>query len=615
MPYVPPLYPPQMPWPPLSSVVGHLVGVVGLAGLGLILGGAACGAGSDRSGVAGAPPGAGMGGSGGGGNGGTGAGASPGLWPASTAPSAPVAMDDVTVFAFSQVPTSTGTETDPQVLELAPDMSIRNWQRWRRDGFSAADYNASYVTASHAAGVRFMGGTTATAMFEDEWDTTATFEDAVTRDASGAIVSHDNIVPLLHRGSLASAAYRASLVRVCELQIDAGVDGLFFDELNGDYQGAAFDGNEGFDDHHLADFNAYVLARYPAGTDLASMFGMTADNRLRADVPAGDLTANFNYRQYLASHGWVRTPFAPENPLAAVWGLSKGNRPRPGAPTFEDTAEPYVYFRLIVDELRAYARATAGRDIFITSNGVFPLVDFQSVGLYDFNDDGDGGAEANYVPVSGGHLAGDRSLQSTFRRLKARAQTLAPGAPVVLFIDWPGGPMDRYDSLPLAERQDYWRLYGAEAYANGLFFAFHLRTTTGEPTATDLGMMPFFKTHAAFFRTHASLYHGVTASTTVATATAAAASAAVVANLALAVTDQAMPPRRLVHVVNHNYNTAFVAQAGVTLAVPSDSAPAAVTLASPDAAGDIALPFTFAGGQVTVLLPSLIAYDVVAVAY
>ena len=103
---------------------------------------------------------------------------------------------------------------------------------------------------------------------------------------------------------------RAYLAQICRLQIDAGVDGLFFDEVNGDYQGAAFDGDEGFDDYHLADFNAYLLARYPQGTDFAALFGMAADNRLRADLPAGDLMANFDYRRYLASHGWSATPFA-----------------------------------------------------------------------------------------------------------------------------------------------------------------------------------------------------------------------------------------------------------------------------------------------------------------
>jgi hypothetical protein len=97
----------------------------------------------------------------------------------------------------------------------------------------------SYVTACHDAGVRFIGGSTATAMFEDEWGTDeAAYRSIVTRDASGAIVLHDNIVPLLRRGSLANPAYRAYQIAIAKLQIDGGVDGLFFDQVAGDFQGA-----------------------------------------------------------------------------------------------------------------------------------------------------------------------------------------------------------------------------------------------------------------------------------------------------------------------------------------------------------------------------------------
>ena len=66
--------------------------------------------------------------------------------------------------------------------------------------------------------------------------------------------------------------------------------------------------------------------------------------------------------------------------------------------------------------------------------------------------------------------------------------------------------------LPTSEQQDYWRIYAAEAYANGLYFAFFLLDTVGDPSATQLGLMPFFQSLTAFYRAHAGLYHGVTAS-------------------------------------------------------------------------------------------------------
>jgi hypothetical protein len=176
---------------------------------------------------------------------------------------------------------------------------------------------------------------------------------------------------------------------------------------------------------------------------------------------------------------------------------------------------------------------------------------------------------------------------------------------VALFIDWPTPLLDRYNALPPSERQDYWRLYAAEAYANGVFFAFHLRTTTGEPTATQAGVMPLFQSLAAFYRAHASFYHGVTPSAATATVS--------VAGAMVAVTDQAQPNRRLVHIVNHQYNAGFLAQSNITVTVDAATAPSSVTLSSPDRAQDEAVPFSWANGKLTLTLPGLVAYDIVAV--
>src|SRR4029078_11738911 len=92
--------------------------------------------------------------------------------------------------------------------------------------------------------------------------------------------------------------YRELLVQIAQLQIDGGVDGLHFAEVNNSFQGTNGLGDEGFDDYHLADFNAYLLWKYPAGTDFRARFGMTEDNILRHDVPAADLAGNFDYPRH-----------------------------------------------------------------------------------------------------------------------------------------------------------------------------------------------------------------------------------------------------------------------------------------------------------------------------
>lgn len=520
-----------------------------------------------------------------------------GPWNLSPTPMPVVSMDDVTVYAFSQ---AGNNESDPQVLELAPDINIRSWARWDRYGVLASDYNFQYVSNCRSSHIRFIGGTTATILFADEFSPEE-FDRIVTRDAQGRIVNHDNIVPGAHRGSIADPEYRAYLVKIGKVQIDGGVDGLFFDEVGQDYQGERYDNNEGFDDYHLADFNAYLLAKYPRGADFAQRFKMPPGNILRRDLPPGDLWRNFNYLRYLDFYGWSSNPFSPGNPLAAEWGKSYDDHPEPGAKTFTSAAEPYRYFGPIVRELKDYARKKYGRELLVTANGILPNVDFESIGLWDYNRDGDGGSMADYVPVAGGHLKGTVSLQSVFRRFKAQSARLAPGAPVVLFIDWPTPTLNRYTALPLSEREDYWRMYAAEAYANGLFFAFYLKTATGEPTADQQGMMPFFKSYTAFYRSHAGLYHGVAPSDKVAACSLPSAMVAVSEG----------PGRLLVHLVNHEYDRGFKPQRNVAVTIPLSSVPKSVRLASPDSPSDQTLTYGYSDGKLSVILPTLVAYSVV----
>ncbi len=284
-------------------------------------------------------------------------------------------------------------------------------------------------------------------------------------------------------------------------------------------------------------------------------------------------------------------------------------------PNFVDSAEPYRYWGALIRELRDYAQRKHGRSIVITTNGVYPLVDFQGVGLYNYNQDDDGGAEAKYVPVTPGsttasaQLDGTRSLQRPFLNLKARSERLAPGVPVVLFIDWPTDFMSEYLHLPAIQQQDYWRIYAAEAYANGLYFAFHLADTVGDPTAAQQGLMPLFQGLAAFYKGHAALYHGTTAVDGVTVTTS------LTTGLMIAVGDQEAPRRRLVHLVNHDYTGALVEHDGFTVTVPLAAAPTSVTLASPDLNADATLTAAYASGVATVTVPSLAAYDVLEFAY
>jgi len=506
------------------------------------------------------------------------------------------------VYLFSQ--TGTG-QRDPQVLEFSDAVLIRAWQKWDRGGQNVSDYDFGYADAARARGVTFVAGGTASVVFRDE--DPGRFEDWATRDAQGNRVEHAYIVPGAHRASLANPSYRAHVLDYCRKQIDGGVDGLFLDEANAGYTGGtrwSWNGNEGYDDWFLAGFNAWLLALHPAFTeaDFIAAYGMTEDNVVRPGVPPGDLGRSFDYRYYLKTRGWDAWPANPQNPLAAVYGQITGNRPDPAADSFRERALLW-YWREMVAELREYARSRYGREILITSNGIFPWTDFNSFGLYEGNRDDDG-REVQWVPRLGGHLDGARSLQAVYRKVRARSQAVSGDVPLVLFLDWPTRTIDGYYGLSRQEKQDFWRIFGAEAYANGLFYAFHLRTgMPGEPSASDSGVLDFLKQYAGFYRENAAVYTG----------TSPAEAAITVSIPQVSASLSTGGGQTFLHLVNHNYGagTGLVAKEGFTVTFPMAAAPATAVLRTPDSAGERPLGVVAAGGQVTVTVDRLEAYDLV----
>jgi hypothetical protein len=513
---------------------------------------------------------------------------------------------DFTVYGFSQ---SDVEQEDPQVYELAPDVTIRAIGKWSTNGDEATDYNFAQIARYHARGIAFMGSGTASVIFPGDFATPEIFDDMATRDADNVPVPHAEIgIEGAHRGNMFNPRYRDYLLGWAKIQVDGGVDGVNFDEVNAGFSGGqkyGFNGNEGFDDYAIADFNRYLLAKYPAFTaeDWKSRFGMTDDNLVRPDVPADDLDRNFNYRDYLRANGWNLNPLTADNPLAPEWGRVTANRMYA-----EDTSftVSYLrrYWRQVVDELRAYARRTARRQILISSNGLLPYVDFNSVGMYPWNPDEQTPdfRGADYVPVVDGHLNGAKSLQANYRYLKEKSAQIAGDVPVAVFIDWPNDMMTSYLNLPLAEKRDYWRIFGAEAYANGIFPSFHLKDTVGSPTAEQQGMLEFFRTYSRFYSDHRSLYrandHG------------AAAVRVGAAGVAASLLVQRGTGARTLHLVNHNYQRGILPRVGFTVEADLPSCPRRVAMVSPDFAGSKTPVFSCRRGRLAVTVDRLDYYDV-----
>ena len=109
-----------------------------------------------------------------------------------------------------------------------------------------------------------MGGGTTSIIFPQDLATPEIFDDMSTRDADNLPVPHDEMgVPGgPRRGNMFNPKYRNYLLSWAKVQIDGAVDGLFFDEVISGFSGGqkyGFNGNEGFDDYAIAEFNRYLL--------------------------------------------------------------------------------------------------------------------------------------------------------------------------------------------------------------------------------------------------------------------------------------------------------------------------------------------------------------------
>jgi hypothetical protein len=485
----------------------------------------------------------------------------------------------LTVFGFSH---GAPVQQDPQEYELDPDIVLRGWHAGWMDNQPADEYTIGYMKACQDAGMLFMGGLTGSAVFRVDASSEEEFLDWTTRDAQGQLVEHTESGFPMYRGALANPSYRAHLLEKIEMQIDLGVDGIDVDEADGGYGGGQkwmWNGNEGYDDWAIANFNLYLIEKYPGFTedDWIRTFRMSHDNVIRPELPYTDLEHNFNYRRYLREHGWDRSPRSSANPLAAEFGPVPSQRVSLADDSYSGKSER-VYWKQLVLATRAYARDTYGKELLITTNGIFPYVDFDEVGLYDYNRDGEDGGEVNYVPTAGGHLAGSQSLRPAFQRLHAEGQATSGDVPVVVFVDWPGGTMDRYEALSLAEKEDFWQIYVPEAYAAGLHHAFHLKTADpSRPTATSDGILDFLVDYAGFYKAHRELYQGAVPGAREVQVSAAA--------IAASISEQPAANRWLVHLVNHDYDRGIKARSGLTVTFDTPAAPSSVTLVTPDGAG------------------------------
>jgi hypothetical protein len=362
----------------------------------------------------------------------------------------------------------------PILQRIRPELVCRGWFKWA----GARDYRADewILRRCHQLGIRVQGGVTVAAIYPDENGITEEqFLDYATRDPRGELVP----VSGWYHVALHNPALREYIKGFVRAQIDAGVDGIWFDEIEGIYGWV----HEGYDAHTIRAFTDYLVGKY------VNEMGWAEDDprfltELGVDLAQfGPTIRDFDYREWLLAsrapdggllsddpwQGPWDEPWLSANPLYREWGHAWRPDPRSQA-TFQGRAV-LEFWREFVDDAREYARRTTGRDLVITcnENGTpRPWVDFQQP--HD-------GALPQVTP--------EGDLDTTYRclpwveeRVRLAAE-VTPDAPVVQFVDWPG-ESDRLVSLPQAQIATFLHTYVPEAYAGGALFALPVKGYTYE---------------------------------------------------------------------------------------------------------------------------------------
>jgi len=519
----------------------------------------------------------------------------PSLPRSSSRSSALPALRNITVFSINEY------ADWPLLVKFAAgidsQMLIRAWFKWRE----AHDYKreAYLIDMAHENGQLFCGGVTMSALYEGENGISLEeFSDMVTRDPHGRLFpAFGRSDAGYYHGSLANRRYLDYVLSFAYRQIDAGVDCLFMDEVNG-----AYTIHEGYDDYGIADFRDWVMRRFcdDEGWSLKDRrwteeLEIHLDNR----VICPDATiASFDYRQYLQFHGWADDPGNGENPLATLWG---------NTPT--STGDDYTTYRnhkawsYVSGKIREYA-LSKGTNVLITANGLNRFVDFQMRGVWED------------WPVKHA-LPWQYRLDCSIPYLhKWRSDVLLgrelvdKDAPVVFFHDWGFGMP--WNEIPVIDRINWLRIYVAEIYSAGAYFAFPVHGPYND--AKRDGTFEWIGYLSQFYLNYSNIYRSRSwlspRQVSIVNRTTGKG------GISVAFWEHEELQRRAIHLVNHRFqNYMLVPQHDLLLELPSASFPTRVYAISPSFEGERLLKFSMEADTIRIRLPELEDYVVILLDY
>ncbi len=467
-----------------------------------------------------------------------------------------------------------------QAAELAAsvpsDLLMRAWFKWQQ----ARDYAAerAVIPVAKAGGALFGGGTTVSALYRGENGVSPEqWRRMATRDPFGHIIPAWTDRNIAH-GAIAGEEYLDYALKWCYGQIDAGVDSLFMDEVQG-----AYSQFEGFDDPAMSKFAAWLSRKYCDGQgwnpdDPRWRQKLSLDTSDREVCPDGTIRS-FNYRAWLLKRDLAADPYAQDNPLRGEWSGS--------ADSFYEWRADWAW-KYLCDHIRAHA-AQVGREVSINANGLNKYVDFQVAGFWI-----EWAGERRRVTTSASYLKKYRSTVLQGCELAGKQ------VPVVFFHDW-GFDGFPFSELTSADRIKWFKVYAPEVYAAGGFFCWPVNIAHAE----DLAVI---KRYTAWYQAHRAWFHGGEWLTTRRLMASAS-------KLSLALWELPTLNRRVLHLINHNGDRELAPLEQVELRIPSGARPARVVWASPEIGPDRPLEFTFADSRVTVRVPRLEGYAALALEY
>jgi len=497
-------------------------------------------------------------------------------FPADLRRTAPVAdIREAVVYTVNE--DSTSTEALDIARRSGTEVMIRAWFKWA----DAPDLTQArrYPPMAHDLGALWGGGLTWSALYDNENGITREqLLDMATRGPDGELVDAWG-QPGVRHGSLSSPAYLDYLFRWAKEQIDAGADVLFMDEHT-----AALASNEGFDDHSIADFRAYLLEkqRWPLRDPRwQERFGIPLDDA--AVCPGGDMSL-FHYRACLKAKGFTKNPWSADNPLARLYA------------EFREQRDSRAWHGQLA-RIRAYA-SSLGRKVLINANGFAPEVDLQVAGVW-----GDTMTRDGRIDLT------EDAIPRWRQRIVSAQRIAGKPVPVVLFHDWGFGDTPfPFLAMPVGDRELWIRIRGAEIYAAGGFLAFPVLGPFGCNAAAD-GTLGTIQRQAIFYRTHRDVYtkgryvgcRGLKTQSP---------------NLSVAVWQLQDPKTAAVHVINRAVeNGQPRAIEKLRLVLPTRSVPVAAKAYSPDWAGAVEVSVQSTPDGIAYTLPRLEAYAVVIASF